>query len=423
MRGTRTVAGVVTGVLLATACADVSPATDERPPGDAAGIDAALVASLSSDEAREVAGAVNAFGFDLLQELRTGRDADATNTIVSPLSVATLLAMLGAGAGGETARQIAEVLHLEGPDDPRIGALLGALTGIDHVTLSVTNAVWSDDEVALEAGYLEVLGQRFGATAETADLGSAQAARDIDAWVEGRTGGRIPGIAQELGLPDPDALLVLANAVYFLGDWTTPFDPELTSDRPFVLADGSEVDVPLMHLHDVSVLHGRGEGFEVLRLPYGDDGRIGLDVLLPDEGRPLAAMLGALDLETWTTVTDQLTERQMDLVAVPRFELAWDARLGGALVGLGMEHAFSAEPDFTRMTTTEVGLGTVVHVTYLRVDERGTEAAAVTAADLDGGEPAAPESIFRVDRPFAFTISDHETGTILFLGAVADPSG
>jgi serine protease inhibitor len=423
MRGARGIAGVVVGALLLAACGGASPATDEPPTGDAARIDTALVASLSSGEAREVADAVNAFGFDLLRGLTTGLDADATHTIVSPLSVATLLAMLGAGADGATAQQIAEVLHLDGPDDARVGALLGALTGMDGVTLSVANALWSDDEVALEAAYLEVLGQRFGATAEVADLGLAQTAQEIDAWVDGRTGGRIPGIAEELGLPDPDALLVLANAVYFLAAWTTPFDPELTFDQPFALADGSQVDVPLMHLHALPFLHARGEGFEVLRLPYGDDGRIGLDVLLPDEGRPLAVFLGALDLGTWRTAMDRLVERELDLVAVPRLELAWDARLGDELVELGMEQAFSGEADFSRMTPVEVGVGNVVHATYLRVDERGTEAAAVAAAELDGGEPAAPASVFRVDRPFAFTISDQHTGTILFLGAVADPRG
>ncbi len=155
----------------------------------------------------------------------------------------------------------------------------------------------------------------------------------------------------------------------------------------------------------------------MFRLPYGDDERFGMEVLLPDEDVALDDLLGQLDADTWQGTVDQLASSTPSQLALPRFELEWDATLNDALQDLGIVSAFGGG-DFTPMSPANPWLDTVVQKTYIRVDEEGTEAAAVTGGVMT--ESAGPPPLL-VDRPFAFTVSDRDTGTILFLGTVHDP--
>lgn len=399
-------------------------------PGDAARIDPELVADLGPGEAKAVGDALNTFGFELLAEVTDGDEmgdrpegqGGGKNAVTSPLSVAVLLAMVLAGAGGDTADAMAEVLHLDDPRDVRVGALLGRLADTDDVTLSVTSALWADDGTPFEEDYLTFVADTFGATVEEADLGAQQTADEIDAWVDERTDGLIKELAADLNLPNPQAVLVLVNAVYFLGEWTTQFDPSDTRDRPFALPDGSRVQVPLMHLREHEFGYAERDGYRMLRLPYGETGRYGMEVLLPDEGVGLGAVLDSLDAAEWRAAVGSLTERTVGELALPRFELEWEAELNDPLSRLGMGTAFGPAADFRPMSQADPWLDVVAHKTYIKVDEKGTEAAAVTGGGM--ATSAIPDQLeFLVDRPFAFTISDIETGAICFLGAVADPRG
>jgi serpin B len=157
----------------------------------------------------------------------------------------------------------------------------------------------------------------------------------------------------------------------------------------------------------------------MLRMPYGEDGRYGMEILLPDKSLP--DLLGSLDATAWRAAVDGLTDQKIDEVAVPRFELRWKGEMRAPLQQLGMVEAFQLEKaDFRPMSPLDLWLETVVHKTYIRVDEKGTEAAAVSGGKASTVAYASPK-VFRADRPFAFTISDRETGAILFLGAVTDP--
>jgi len=388
-----------------------------KPPGDAGRIDAHVVADLAPGDAQAVSQSVNAFAFDLFGKVADGRK----NTITAPLSMSVLLAMLLAGADGDTATEIAKVLHLSNPHDVRVAALLRELADTDDVTLSVADSLWIDQRLPVVADYLTLLRRTFGATAEQGDLSSPRTSEKIDAWVEKSTKGRIDGIAADLGLPNPAAVLVLLNAVYFLGEWTTPFDPGVTRPEPFTLAGGQRADVPMMHLTETKFGYSQGHGFRMLRLPYGKHGRYGMEIMLPDDGTTLPGLLGTLDATTWRAAVDGLTETTIAELALPRFELRWKGDLVDPLNDLGMPSAFAAgRADFRPMSPTAPCLAAVVHKTYLRVDEHGTEAAAVSGGVMtDSAQMNA--TVFRVDRPFAFTISDQQTGAILFLGAVTDP--
>lgn len=404
---------LVTGAVLLAGCGG------SEPPGDAARIDARLVADLDPGDARTVGEAVNAFGFDLFGEVADGNQ----NTITSPLSAAALLAMALAGAEGDTATEMARVLHLDDRRDVRVGALLRTLADTDEVTLSIADALWADEGRPLEKDYLDFVRRAFGATVEESDLGSPGTADAIDAWADKNTNGLIPTIAGDLGLPNPDAILVLLNAVYFLGEWKTTFDSASTRPRPFTLPSGETVDVPTMHVGGQKFGYSDRDGYRMLRLPYGEDGRYGMEIMLPDDGNTLAGMLASLDAGRWRAAVDSLREQTVHQLALPRFELRWKGDLRGPLGRLGMTTAFtSGKANLRPMAPVGLWLDQVVQKTYLKVDENGTEAAAVTGG-VTITSTRTKQRVFRVDRPFAFTISDQRTGTILFLGAVTDPRG
>ena len=409
MKRSKVVSYVVSVALLATACGGGSSGQDAA--GDEIAVD--LVGSLSPEEAAAAAEGVNAFGFELHRAVA----APGENTVTSPLSAAVLLAMVAAGAGGSTASEMVEVLGLEDARDTRYAALLADLTGQSDVTLSIANSLWAADGYPFEADYLAFVRDTFGATLDEVDLGAQEAADRIDDWVVERTEGLIDQIAEDLGLPDPQAVLVLLNAVYFLGTWTTTFDEDETLDAPFRLADGSHIEVAMMHRTDPELAVASGEGFAMVRLPYGEDERFGMEVLLPDEDVALDDLLVDLDLDTWQAAVSQLAPSTTSQLGLPRFELEWDATLNDALQQLGIVAAFGGG-DFTPMSPANPWLDTVVQKTYLRVDEEGTEAAAVTGGAM--ATSAGPPPLL-VDRPFAFTVSDRQTGTILFLGTVHDP--
>ncbi len=413
----RTFVAVTVTLAMLTAACGIGGGKSE-PPGDAGQIDVELVGELSDSDAAQVARSVNAFGFDLQAALMA---EEAHNVVTSPLSVATLLAMVAAGAGGGTAEQMAEVLHLDDVRDDRFAALLRTACDTDDVVVSVANALWADEATPFREDYLAYVRDVFGATAQRAPLDDRRTAEQIDEWVAERTDGLIEELAGDLGLPDPNAVLVLLNAVYFLGGWTLQFDPALTSERTFTLADGSEVEVPTMYRPSAPgepVLVAQREGYEVLRLPYGDDKRFVMDLFLPSPGHDPAWLIGQLDTDERAAATRALGEASLD-VRLPRFDLEWNSTLNDTLKALGMGLAFSGGADFSQMSSADPLLSTVAHRTYIRVDEEGTEAAAVSGGAMTTSLPPA----FTVDRPFVFAVNDTQTGTTLFLGTVEDPRG
>jgi serpin B len=283
------------------------------------------------------------------------------------------------------------------------------------VKLSVADALWANPATPLRKDFQDFVRRTFGATVRQDDLASPEIVKTVDDWAAKNTGGRIDRIAGDLGLPDEQAAVVLLNAVYFLGRWQTPFDAGFTRPAPFAAGGGAPVDVPTMQLSNVTFGYAQLDGYRMLRLPYGKHGRYGMEIMLPDRGRTLADLLGRLDDAGWRAAVGRLGEQEIDEVTLPRFELRWSGELMAPLQRLGLPAT-----GFSSMSAANPSLSTVVHKTYLKVDEKGTEAAAVTGGVMAMSARSNPIE-FRVDRPFAFTISDNETGAILFLGAVTDP--
>ena len=371
---------------------------------------------LTSSEERVVARS-NAFGLELARQV-VARD-DRPNVVVSPFSASMALGMTLNGAGGGTFDAMRSTLGFEGLSQEEINAayrgLLDVLGDLDPaVRFDVANAIWANREVAFHPAFFDAVAQAFDATAEARDFRDPATLADINGWVRSNTGGLIDSILDAL---DPDLAMLLVNAIYFEGSWTTRFDPADTRRQAFTREDGTTVQVDMMHLDGVELPMGGGDGYAAVELPYG--GRAySMVVLVPWGDGTARDLIAGLDADAWDAVLDGLAPREVDLLALPKFELEWDGWLNDALKAMGMDVAFDGRADFSRMSDAALCIDFVRQKTFIEVDEEGTRAAAVTAV---GVRPTSFNGVV-ADRPFVFAIRERLSGTILFTGVVGDPT-
>ncbi len=375
---------------------------------------------LTPSEQIVIAGS-NTFGFDLLREVDTGRESSQPNTVLSPFSASMALGMALEGAEGDTYTEMQTALGFEGMTREEInasyGGLLELLLNLDpSVEIAVGNSAWSRQGFPFKSEYFDAITNSFQAVVRELDFDDPGAKDIINQWVRDQTNGRIEEIIDEIS---PLDILFLINAVYFKGDWTHQFEKGNTHQAPFYLEDESTVNVPMMSGTIDDVGFARLEGDRVIaELPYGGQA-FGMVVVLPGPEESVDDLLGALDDGAWATWTAALHPRKV-MVQMPKFELEWDGLLNDGLKAMGMMRAFDPfQADFSRMTPApDAYISAVRQKTYMRVDEEGTEAAAVTSVTV--GVTSAPPGI-TVDRPYLLAIRERLSGTILFLGAIRDP--
>jgi serpin B len=381
------------------------------------------VAAAAPEEA-EVATVVQGnteFALDLYARLRK---ADG-NLFLSPYSISTALAMTYAGARGETAAQMADVLYFSLNQEELHPAFTALETSIETVgestgcTLNVANALWGQAGYGFLPEFLALTQEHYGAGFHEVDFARAteQARQTINAWVADHTGRKIKELLRQ-GDVSPATVLALTNAIYFKGDWASRFDSGATADAPFRISEAEETLVPMMRQTRKFGLY-EGDGLDVLELPYVGD-RLSMVILLPKEVDGLAAVEEALNWENLEKWLGQLREQPVR-VSLPRFKLDTRFELSKTLEAMGMVDAFSsAKADFSGMTgRRDLFISLVVHQAEVDVNEEGAEAAAATAVLMRKGPlPAA----FTADHPFCFLIRDKETGSILFLGRVMKPT-
>ncbi len=389
------------------------------------GPDVAMALPLQGDAAAQpdpaLAAAVNDFGFDMARSVVSDQD----NAIISPLSIHIALSMTYNGAAAQTAEEMANVLHIGDLDlaqlDRAYANLLWRMDASEDITLTIANSLWIDDEYSLRPTFEQANTDFFGAQTASLDLQAAGAADTINGWVSDATEGRIKDLISE---PGPNATLFLVNAVYFLADWTSPFEPEATGPQPFTLANGEAVDVDMMAQGGEDWDYAENDRFQVVRMPYGT-GSAAAYVIVPRDGVTPADLIGGWDAASWQSMRDSLEMREGSIF-LPKFELEYDAgELADALEALGMASAFSDSADFSAMSEEPVMISSVKHKTYVRVDEKGTEAAAATSVEMAASamppQDTEPPFELRADKPFVFALADEDSGTLLFFGAVADP--
>jgi serpin B len=376
-----------------------------------------------------LAKATNAFALELWGRAAS---ADTGNLAISPASIELALAMTWAGAGTNTADEMRRVLHVEG-DVGAVSTGFGKLqTSLQDprrpLKLRIANRLFGEQTFAFEKPYLERTRTAFGAPLEPVDFhDNFEAGRvHINSWVADQTEKRIKDLLPERSITK-DTTLVLVNAIYFLADWQSPFMPNATFEAPFTTATGKK-SVPTMHARNVLRL-AKTSGVKLLELPYvGND--IAMWIALPDRPDGLGAVEQALSSRTLGDWATAMSSQDVD-VSLPRFTIdpANAVRLKPHLVALGMVDAFDdSKADFKAIGVPpeqgkRIYISEVFHKAFVKVDEKGTEAAAATAvaAPTGAGMPR-PAEPFNADHPFLFFIVDKPSGMILFMGRVADPS-
>ncbi len=366
-----------------------------------------------------------AFALDLYANLRRREG----NLFFSPSSLSIALTMAYVGARGETAKQMAAVLHLP-PDSNQDHAALDELGQRDRdgaakegLQLSLANALWGQEGYFFLRDFRETLRTRYGAGLREVDFRSPAAARrTINAWVKEETRGKI-GELIPAGVLDDKTRMVLINAIYFKGYWASPFRRERTEAGAFNVAAERKVKVPLMR-QTGEFPYVEGEAFQALELPYAG-GRFGMVICLPKRVDGLGALEGSLTAESLAGWLPRLRRRKVRLV-LPKFQMASDFELGHTLAAMGMARAFSDRADFSGMNDgkEELRLSAVIHKAFIEVDEEGTEAAAASglAGSAITSAPAPePVPVFRADHPFLFFIRDRRSDTVHFLGRLAHP--
>ncbi len=373
----------------------------------------------SADLAELVAGN-SAFAFDLYHALRQ----QGGNLFYSPYSISAALAMTYAGARGETERQMADTLHYTLPQErlhPAFNALDLALTGSDEFTLHIANAIWGQTGHPFLAGFLDALAQNYGAGLRLLDFAKEPepSRQVINDWVSQQTEERIKDLIPQGGIT-PATVLVLANAIYFDADWQHPFAEGSTRDGAFHTLDGAQVTAPMMSMAEYPTLsYGQGEGYQVVELPYAG-GQMAMLVLVPDAGQ-FEAFEATLDAGRVEAILGSLEPKQVALTML-KFSYQSEFSLAKTLAALGMPAAF-VDADFAGMDgARELFISDVFHKAFVAVDEAGTEAAAATAVVVAKTAAPAYDVELTIDRPFVYMIRDVETGAILFVGRVVDPS-
>jgi len=376
-----------------------------------------------------VGQSIDAFAESLYRQLQS-QPGGSGNLFLSPLSISTALAMTYAGARGETATQMAAALHYT-LDANTLAADFGGLiadlnsAGQGNYALSVADALWGQQGSPFLSSFLNLMQTDYGGGLHQVDfINATEAARQtINNWVAQQTNDKIQNLIPQ-GALDQLTRLVLTNAVYFKGQWATAFDPSLTQNAAFTLGSGGQVQVPTMHAVN---LYGymQSDGYQVLELPYQGN-RLVMDVLLPSATSGLSGLdAGQLpaDLSGWL---QGMAPQQVD-VSLPKFKMTTQFTLNQSLEALGMTDAFNpyGAADFSGISTNPLSISSVIHKAFIDVDETGTEAAGATgvvvATSLEFA-PYAPPIVFNADHPFLFLIRDTQSGSVLFMGQVADPT-
>lgn len=388
--------------------------------------------------AKDTSDANNAFGFKMLSTLK--KDSKADNLFISPLSISQVMKMAMNGAAGKTLQQMASVLQLDGTDPASINKqdqqMLAAITtpnasfvkmfkenggGDPTFKLRVANSLWGNKNIVFAPDFISTCQNSYKAMVRSADFSKPQTVTEINSWTSKQTEGKIPTIIQKLRESD---LLVLINATYFKAPWEDKFEKQETKQMPFHATSGSTPKVSMMHRH-ARLGYQENGNFQAVRLPYADRSNA-MYVLLPKESKNVDAILASMSGQTYRNLTGNFEQKLGDLY-LPKFKFDYSKKLEEALQKLGMIDAFSSkDADFSKMIKTgpRPFVGSVIHKSYVDVNEEGTEAAAVTAMMMVGSGMPRPEQPFqmKVDRPFLFIIANETTNSILFMGIVGDPT-
>ncbi|XP_058216713.1 serpin-ZX-like [Rhododendron vialii] len=382
----------------------------------------------------------------LLEQVEKGSNA---NFALSPLSIDVVLTMVAAGSRGRTLERVLALLGAQDIDEIKSSAseMMAAAAGCgggrrsdeggDGLVLCMVNGAWVDKRFPLIDSYKEeVLKGICACNAETVDFQKEanEVVKKVNSWAEEASKGLITNLLQPQSLSSQTAI-VLANGLYFKGTWTSAhrFDESLTRKRTFYLLTGDTVSIPFMTSR--KKYHYKSfDAFKVLKVPYKSaklDRKFSMYFFLPHEKVGLQNLLKELCSDSGFLKQDYFNIRKVSLAKfwIPKFKLSYEFDIAKTMKKIGMTFPFTENPeDFSEMMKIPKGIPflsiSMTQKVVVKVDEKGTEAAAVTRARLRSlsYKRSLPKPSFVADHPFLFMIKEKMSGLVFFMGAVLNPS-
>ena len=362
----------------------------------------------------------NAFTFDLLRAVR--KHTDKTNVFISPLSVSMALNMTLNGAAGTTADEMRTALRESGYSTADINAysreLREALLRADpKTTIGIANSIWYRQGATVKAPFIEANRTYYDAEVQALDFSSPSATATINGWCARKTNNKIKEIVKRV---DPTTFMYLINAVYFKGAWTTRFEKKNTHSMIFRRADGSTQTVQMMNIMD-TFRYASSDVCDYLEMDYGNHA-FSMVIMLPKDGKTTRDVIAMMDGKKWADAIQSLTLKKIP-VFLPRFKAECEYPMHEHILpDMGMKLPFN--PMLADLSgIADIGafgrlfISSVIHKTFVQVDEEGTEAAGIT---LVGIENSVKSSFFIVDHPFLFVIREKSTDVILFIGEIGE---
>ncbi|MHA1254330.1 MAG: serpin family protein [Promethearchaeota archaeon] len=379
----------------------------------------------------ELIKATSTFAIELYSQLRETEK----NLFFSPFSIFTALAMVYAGARGSTAKQMEQTLHIpleQHQFHMTLKKLLRILRSDESnkdTILSIANLMCVKEGYDLLEKFLWTIEDNYDAPIWKLDFSlDVETCAKINAWVSEQTRGKIKNIIDAI---HPEMRIILINAIYFKGEWEKTFDKKYTKDERFTLINGEKLLVPMMHqTNNFSYLED--DQFQILEMPYkgnlifGTREQVSMVVFLPKRFNSGSELDSILDIQKIEDYLSRLREQYAQKVKAffPRFTINLSYTLTKFLSNLGITEAFTTNADFSGISKEpDIFVSDVIHKAFVEVNEKGTEAAAVTALRVVGASigPRKEPPIFRADHPFLFLIQDSQTKTILFIGKLMNP--
>ncbi len=372
-----------------------------------------------------ISSANNQFAVDFYKQVLD--EESSKNIFYSPVSLYVAFSLLYEGAKQDTAQQMEDVFGFESDAFARHDSTAHALSSLNrddsHVTLNMANALWIADDFAPYESYLDVARNTYLARAQTVDFTDENdSVKRINDWAAEKTNDKIKEVITREDVDEYTAM-VINNAIYFKGTWLTQFPEEDTRESEFHIDATNSVNADFMNV-DSRFNYIYSDGAQVLQMPYKGD-RLSMLVILPvdPDMRQFEESLSAQQIQRWT---DDMLLRDMS-VSMPKFETRTNYQLNNHLIAMGMSDIFHkniTDLSGIGIATSEENLyvSKATQDAYLKVNEEGTEAAAISPPSTSwrgGGTFLSP---FIVDHPFLFVIQDDESGMILFMGRISNPT-
>lgn len=383
--------------------------------------EAPLVDFVNNKKAAALVESDTRFGLDLFREVNS-MDEAPENLMISPVSVAVALGMTYNGAEGETKTAFEETLRFSGYSREEINTIHQAL--INHilaadpeVIMEIANSIWYRQGFEVLSSFIDTNRYYYNAEVSDLDFGNPASTGIINDWCALKTHDKIKNVLDQIS---SDAVMYLINAIYFNGTWTYQFDESKSFSGPFYKEDGNEKEVEYMMMQtDLQYLSK--EQFNAVDLPYGNK-KFSMTVFLPKGNFTVNDMIGQLRSDSLSQWGKEFFEKEV-ILTLPKFKFGYKELLNDPLTDMGLGVAFSGMADFTGINPSgNLNISRVIHQSFIDVNEKGTEAAAVTVVEIEYTSAGPDNKIyFTANRPFIFAIREKTSNAILFIGKVGNP--